>query len=122
MSARVLLVEDDEMCQEVVTEYAKDSGIKVDTADDGAQALALIETHNYKLILMDIMMPNMDGIEATQRIRAMADQEKSQIPIIAITARNPLLEQDAWAAAGINDVIAKPFEEDDLIGMLKRYL
>lgn len=121
MVARILLVEDDDMCQEIVTEYAEDSGCTVDLASDGEQALRQVSEHDYKLILMDIMMPNMDGVEATRRIRAMDDANKAAVPIIAITARNPALEQDKWYAAGINSVISKPFEEDDLISVLKQY-
>ncbi|HCH24643.1 MAG TPA: hypothetical protein DE179_10165 [Oceanospirillaceae bacterium] len=121
MGARILLVEDDDMCQEIVSEYAEDSGCIVDLACDGEQALLQICQHDYKLVLMDIMMPNMDGVEATRRIRAMDDATKSAVPIVAITARNPALEQDKWFAAGINSVISKPFEEEDLIRVLEQY-
>ena len=121
MDARILLVEDDDMCQEIVTEYAEDSGFTVDLATDGEQAIVQVSQNDYKLILMDIMMPNMDGVEATRRIRAMDDTGKAATPIVAITARNPALEQDKWYAAGINAVISKPFEEDDLISVLEQY-
>jgi CheY-like chemotaxis protein len=121
MSTRILLVEDDDMCQEIVSEYAEDSGCTVDLASDGEQALLKISQHDYQLVLMDIMMPNMDGVEATRRIRAMEDATKSAVPIVAITARNPELEQETWFAAGINSVISKPFEETDLIRVLEQY-
>jgi CheY-like chemotaxis protein len=121
MSARILLVEDDDMCQEIVTEYAQDSGCIVDLASDGEQALLQVSEFDYQLILMDIMMPNMDGVEATHRIRAMENSQKSSVPIVAITARNPALEQEKWFEAGINSVISKPFEEADLVATLKRY-
>ncbi len=112
---RVLLAEDNDLNQEIAVSMLEDRGFVVDTAKDGAEAVKKIEAEEpYDAILMDIQMPNMDGYEATKRIRAMKDSAKASTPIIAMTAN--AFEEDRKRAleAGMNYHIAKPVNMDIL--------
>jgi len=86
---KVLVVDDDKENQAVISELLEFNDIQFDLADDGQQALDYIKTHDYSIVLMDIMMPVMDGLEATACIRAM-DPPKSNVPVVAISARRDL--------------------------------
>ncbi|HCH33128.1 MAG TPA: hypothetical protein DE045_09300 [Oceanospirillaceae bacterium] len=122
MKSQVLLVEDDEMCQEIVAEFLSELDVDVVVVGDGIQALAALEAHHFNVILMDIMMPHMDGIEATTKIRALADPSKAKTPVIAITARNPDTDQEIWFAIGVNDFVGKPFSEEEFIQVVSPYI
>jgi len=122
MKSQVLLVEDDEMCQEVVAEFLSELDVEVMVVGDGIQALAALETHHFDVVLMDIMMPHMGGIEATTKIRALADPSKAKTPVIAITARNPDTDQAIWFAIGVNDFVGKPFSEEEFIQVVSPYI
>lgn len=110
---KILLVEDNLLNQEIVATILRDVGFVVDTVDDGTDAVEVMNEASddlYDLILMDIQMPKMDGLEATRRIRAIKNDKVSSIPIIAITA-NALNEDKKKAMeAGMNGHIAKPIE------------
>ena len=117
---RLLLAEDNAMNQEVALELLTDLGFVPDLAADGRQALTLAAEHAYELILMDVQMPIMDGLEATRRIRQLPGY--AQTPILALTA-NAFAEDRAVAlAAGMNDYIPKPVDPDNLIRTLAKWL
>jgi len=117
---RLLLAEDNAMNQEVALELLTDLGFLPDLAADGRQALTLASQHPYELILMDVQMPIMDGLEATRRIRQLPGY--AHTPILALTA-NAFAEDRAVAlAAGMNDYIPKPVDPDNLIRTLARWL
>jgi two-component system sensor histidine kinase/response regulator len=119
-AARVLLVEDNEINREVAVQLLQAAGIYPDTAENGAIALRLLESQTYDLVLMDIHMPVMDGIEATKRIRA--DQRFDALPVIAMTA-NALPEDKARClAAGMRDHIAKPINPETFYETLRQWL
>lgn len=110
---RVLLVEDNELNREITMEIMKESGLQVETAEDGEKALEMVQNSSegyYDLILMDIQMPHMDGYQATRAIRALANPVLAQIPIIAMTAN--AFEEDRQRAfeAGMNEHISKPID------------
>ena len=103
---RILLAEDDPVNQVVVCMGLEETGLSIDCAADGAQALEKAKTEVYDLVLMDMQMPRMDGISATIAIRALPGY--SQVPIIAFTANAFLDDRQRCLAAGMNDFLAKP--------------
>ncbi len=113
---RVLLVEDNEMNREIVTEILQDSGITTEIAEDGAVALRMVTEKGmdyYDFILMDIQMPVMDGYEATRRIRLLPDGDR--VPIIALSANAFKEDIDKSLDAGMNAHVAKPIDVPQLL-------
>ena len=116
---RILLVEDNEMNRVLATIILKQYSAIIDEAVNGEEAIAALKTNEYDLVLMDMRMPVMDGIEATQIIR----QEISKtIPIIALTANAITGEKQKCLESGMNDFLVKPFEEEELVQMLAKWL
>jgi PAS domain S-box-containing protein len=118
---RLLLVEDDQVNREVARELLHSmAGLQVDLAEDGVQAVEMAGAGHYDLILMDLLMPGMDGIEATRHIRALPGCE--QTPILALTANAFGEDRERCLAAGMNDHIPKPVDPERLFGTLLRWL
>jgi signal transduction histidine kinase/ActR/RegA family two-component response regulator len=118
--AHVLLVDDDAMNVEVSQGLLEDCGLIVHTASDGGQAVERARRVNYDLILMDVQMPVMDGIEATRHIRQLPNNP--DVPIIAFTA-NVFPEDEARCrAAGMNGFIGRPVEAEDLYAVMQAWL
>ncbi|TGE26944.1 response regulator [Hymenobacter metallicola] len=111
---RVLLVEDNEINREVARLMLEEWQVEVDEAADGLEAVQLHAEKPYDVILMDIQMPNMNGLEATARIRQHPEWQRAQVPILALTANAFRADNELYLAAGMNDCLAKPFEEDML--------
>jgi two-component system sensor histidine kinase/response regulator len=118
--ARVLLVEDNEINQEVAIGQLEDAEAFVDIAENGEVALRMIRDNDYDVVLMDMQMPVMDGIEATRILRS--DTRFNQLPIIAMTANAMASDRDVCLEAGMNDHIAKPIDSDQLFGVLLRWI
>lgn len=117
---RVLVVDDEPINTEVARLVLQDCGLIVDTADDGEEGVRMAELAPYAIIIMDMQMPNIDGLEATQRIRGLAAHRTT--PIIAMTA-NAFSEHKARCLeAGMNDFVAKPFDPDMLFAVVLRWL
>ena len=119
---KILLVEDNELNREIAVEILKGAGFVVDIAEDGEVAVQKMEQASagqYDLILMDIQMPNMDGYEATRRIRAMADERKANTPIFAMTANAFEEDRQNALSAGMNGHIAKPLDIPHLLRVLE---
>jgi len=119
-TCRILLAEDEPINREVTTGLLEDAGLRLDTAEDGLVALNLFEKNHYDLILMDMQMPNMDGLDATRAIRALPDGK--DIPIIAMTANAFSEDRARCLAAGMNDFVTKPVDPDRLFTILLKYL
>ena len=113
---RVLVVEDNPTNQQVAQAVLEEAGVHVDMADNGKDALEKIEHRPYDAVLMDIQMPQMDGLEATRRIRQ--DDRFATLPIIAMTAHAMKGDDERCLAAGMNDYIAKPIKQDRLFRVL----
>ncbi len=118
--ARILLVEDNRINQEVAAELLEQAGMLVDTADNGLIALEKLRLTPYDLVLMDIQMPVLDGMNATVEIRA--NPEWSALPIVAMTANAMRQDRAACLAAGMNDHIAKPIEPAQLWAALLKWI
>lgn len=117
---RVLLVEDNEINREVAIELLTSMDLEVKIASNGQEGLELAMSESFDLILMDIQMPVMDGLTATQLIRA--EKSLQSIPIIAMTANAMTSDYEKSIAAGMNDHLSKPIEMDKLITTLNRWL
>ena len=121
---KFLIAEDTLFNQMLTVELLKKSfpNAQIDLADNGKVALEKISIKNYDLVLMDVKMPVMDGLEATQLIRKHENKEKRAIPILAVTA-NAIPEQlESCKLAGMNDYISKPINSDELLDKIVKYL
>lgn len=120
---RILLAEDIEINREIAITLLEDTKIQIDCAEDGEQALRMFsETPDYDLILMDVQMPLMDGLEATRRIRASGAEQAKSVPIVAMTANAFAEDIEVCRQAGMDDHIGKPIDMDVLLAKLYKYL
>jgi PAS domain S-box-containing protein len=119
-SPRILVVEDDESTRYAMQFILENAGYKVDFAEGGEKALLAAQHQRPDLILMDIMMPNMDGYQVARMLKAQ--KQLAHIPVIALTARAMKGDREKAIDAGCNDYLTKPFESKDILGMLEKWL
>jgi len=115
---RVLVAEDNPINQLLIKEVLKHWECKTEVVENGALVLKRMEETDFDLILMDIQMPEMNGLDATKHIRSKSNPEKARIPIIALTAQATKKEKQSCFDAGVNDYITKPFETLTLYNMI----
>jgi len=122
MPKKILIVEDEANIRELLRLYLEREGYTVLEAENGVEGIKKWKSDKPDMLLLDVMMPVMDGYEATQKIRQLEDKTKADIPIIAMTAN--AFEEDAKAAieAGMNAHMAKPIRIESLYEIIERYL
>jgi two-component system sensor histidine kinase/response regulator len=118
--AEILVAEDNELNQEVAMGLLADAGFVVTIANNGEEAVNLLKQHSYDIVLMDMQMPVMDGVSATQEIRKSASLD--ELPIVAMTANAMTQDKERCLAAGMNDHVAKPIDPDELFRTLLRWI
>ncbi len=118
--ARILLAEDNDINQQIACELLQDAGFTVDIAENGQIALDKVQHYNYDLVLMDMQMPVMDGLDATAAIRRIP--RLNTLPIVAMTANAMAEDRQACLDAGMNDFLSKPIDPDGLWRMLIKWI
>lgn len=119
---KILVAEDVELNQYLARHIMESWGFEVEIANNGKEALEMVRSNTYDLVLMDIQMPEMDGMEATRNIRNLPDPLKASIPIVALTANTLKGDSDKYISVGMNDYLAKPFDEPNLFLIISKNL
>jgi CheY-like chemotaxis protein len=119
---RVLLVEDNLINQKITLLTLKPLVLSIDSVTNGKEALDRFGTNNYDLVLMDIQMPVMNGLTATEKIRALESATNSHVPIIAITANAMIGDKEKCLSSGADDYISKPFQPVQLVEKIKQVI
>jgi two-component system, cell cycle response regulator DivK len=118
---KVLIAEDSSVIQNLTKKILQMQNYEISAVKNGKQVLEYMENNNCDVILMDINMPVMDGMECTQNIRALSNEEKANTPIIAITGNAKNYSEDDFKNAGINAYLQKPLNFDQLVEMVRKY-
>ena len=118
-SKKVLIAEDSSVIQNLTSRILKMQNYQIFSAKNGLEVLDMLEKDYYDIILMDINMPKMDGMECARKIREMSDEKKSKIPIVAITGNAMNYSLEEFKQAGINDYLQKPLNFDKLVETVK---
>lgn len=112
---KVLIAEDSSVIQNLTRKILEIQNYKIFSAKNGVQVLKMLEKEYFDVILMDINMPQMDGMECARNIRALGDAKKAQIPIVAITGNAKNYSMEDFEEAGINAYLQKPLNFDNLV-------
>lgn len=120
MSKRILIVEDNPQNRYLVSFLLEQQGYELSIAEDGAQALEMLEGDAPDLILMDMQLPKIDGYEATRRIKA--NERLRDIPLVALTAHSMRRDEQRAIDAGCDEFITKPVDADGLLALVSRLL
>jgi len=120
----LLLAEDIEINREIIIALLENSGIEIDSATNGHEAVDMVSDNpgKYDIVLMDMQMPHMDGLTATENIRALDTADAKTLPIIAMTANVFREDIEACKRAGMNDHLGKPLDITKVLEVLRTYL
>lgn len=116
---KVLVVEDNPLNMELILEILRSQGFTVDTVEDGEKAIKITEKSTYDLILMDIALPGIDGVEATKIIKSRSDYKN--VPVVALTAFAMAGDKERLLKAGFDDYISKPLDVHQFITKMEKY-
>ncbi|HEY0883044.1 MAG TPA: response regulator transcription factor [Archangium sp.] len=117
MASRVLLIDDDVRLPDLLREYLEQNGVSLSHAPDGPRGLVMLEQGAYDAVLLDVMMPGMDGLEVCRKIRG-----KSNVPVIMLTARGDETDRVVGLEMGADDYVGKPFSPRELLARLRAVL
>ncbi len=117
MASRVLLIDDDVRLPDLLRSYLEQNGVALSHAPDGARGLIMLEQGAYDAVLLDVMMPGMDGLEVCRKIRG-----KSNVPVIMLTARGDETDRVVGLELGADDYVGKPFSPRELLARLRAVL
>jgi len=118
-SKKVLIAEDSSVIQNLTKKILQIQNYEIFSAKNGVQVLEMLGNEDFDIILMDINMPKMDGMECARQIRALGDSKKSQVPIVAITGNAMNYSMEDFKNAGINEYLQKPLNFDTLVDTVK---
>lgn len=118
---KIIIAEDSSVIQNLTKKILQIQNFKISSVKNGEEVLGLLDAEHFDLILMDINMPKMDGMECAKAIRSMTDPIKSRIPILAITGNAKNYSIDDFKEVGINEYIPKPLNFDLLVDKVKLY-
>ncbi len=113
-SIRVLIVDDEERMRDMIKEYISLEGYSIDEAADGVEALGLLKQHEYSIVVLDVMMPKIDGWSVCRELR-----KTSQVPVVMLTARGEEYDKLFGFELGVDDYIVKPFSPKELLARMK---
>ena len=116
----ILLVEDNPVNQKVALRYLERMGYRADAVGNGLEGVQALQKRDYRLVFMDVQMPEMDGLEATRQIRSLLPKERQPI-IVALTANAMQGDRERCLEAGMNDYITKPLKVDDIDVVIRRF-
>jgi DNA-binding response OmpR family regulator len=117
MTIRALLIDDDPRLSELVASYLEQNSVTVVCAPDGTRGLAMLDAGAYDVVLLDVMMPGLDGLEVCKRIRA-----KSSVPVLMLTAKGDETDRVVGLELGADDYVAKPFSPRELLARIRAVL
>ena len=120
--ARILVVDDNEINRMVVQEMLEMLQVQIDMAENGAEAVEKVQKTQYDIVLMDHIMPVMDGVEAVKAIRELPDDSYQKLPVIALTANDMKEQRDGYLQAGMSDFLAKPIMMEDLYNIILKWV
>jgi CheY-like chemotaxis protein len=119
-SKRVLIAEDSSVIQNLARKILEFQNYDITAVKNGEQVMQILEKEEFSILLLDINMPVMDGMECVRRVRAMPDKEKASVPIVAITGNAKNYTEEEFKTAGFNDVLVKPLNFDRLVEVVNQ--
>ncbi len=119
-SKRVLIAEDSSVIQNLARKILEFQNYDITAVKNGEQVLQILEKEDFNILLLDINMPLMDGMECVRRVRALPEKEKASVPIVAITGNAKNYTEEEFKTAGFNDVLVKPLNFDRLVEVVNQ--